>query len=51
MIESIKIRHSREIGNPAGLLKMPFWFVFAAQGAYFLDWIPAFAGMTRRRLL
>jgi hypothetical protein len=41
------IRHSRAGGNPEGLFNMLLAFVLATQGKQFIDWIPAFAGMTK----
>jgi hypothetical protein len=39
-------RHSRAGGNPAVLFNMPVCFALAAHGDFFINWIPASAGMT-----
>ena len=42
----VNYRHSGEGRNPVLLFKMPLGFVPQC-GAYWINWIPAFAGMTR----
>jgi hypothetical protein len=44
------IRHSGEGRNPAVLFNMPLVFVLATQGIFY-NWIPAYAGMTKLKLL
>jgi|CXWL01.1.fsa_nt_gi hypothetical protein len=44
------LRHSRESGNPAILFNVQFGFAHAMRGNYFIDWIPACAGMTANEI-
>jgi hypothetical protein len=43
-------RHSRESGNPAILFNVQLGFVHAMRGNCFIDWIPAFVGMTTNEI-
>ena len=43
-------RHSRAGGNPVILFNVQLGFVHAMRGNFFIDWIPACAGMTANEI-